>query len=422
VKLLFNAFIATTVVLLSFSKSHAQATLGDSKAQTPTAETKKPWYENFSIRGYSQIRYNGLYESNDKYKCDQCDRNWGGNGGFSIRRGRMIIFGNVSPNVYIYIQPDFANELSTPVSGAQASSGRASQYFQIRDAYVDVAVDKKREFRFRIGQSKVPYGFENMQSSQNRLPLDRADGLNSAVSNERDLGVFFYYAPAKVRELYSKLVSENYKGSGDYGVLGLGAYTGQVANRLEQNKNRHLVARLAYPIQIGSQIIEPSVQAYSGLYVMAPEFRRTTTKSGAVNSEFLDQRAAATFVLYPRPIGIFAEWNIGKGPQFAVNSDSILTKNLTGGYVTVTGRIKQGKHMMFFPYARGQYYQGGKKHETNATMHHMRELEIGCEWQINKSFELTPAFVIGGRNTVNTFGTAGFQAGQVFRIQAQYNY
>jgi len=36
-----------------------------------------------------------------------------------------------------------------------------------------VNIDKKREFRFRFGQSKIPYGFENMQSNQNRLPLDK---------------------------------------------------------------------------------------------------------------------------------------------------------------------------------------------------------------------------------------------------------
>jgi hypothetical protein len=53
-----------------------------------------------------------------------------------------------------------------------------------------------------------------MQSSQNRLPLDRNDALNSAVSNERDLGVFFYWAPQKTRKLFSSLVSDGLKGSG----------------------------------------------------------------------------------------------------------------------------------------------------------------------------------------------------------------
>ncbi|MEZ5949741.1 MAG: porin [Planctomycetaceae bacterium] len=60
---------------------------------------------------------------------------------------------------------------------------------QIRDLYSDLYLDDDKVNRFRVGQSKVPHGWENLQSSQNRLPLDRDDGFNSAVKNERDLGV-----------------------------------------------------------------------------------------------------------------------------------------------------------------------------------------------------------------------------------------
>ena len=48
-------------------------------AQTPNAETKsaapnkeiKHWYESFSIRGYVQVRYNRLLETNENLKCEQ---------------------------------------------------------------------------------------------------------------------------------------------------------------------------------------------------------------------------------------------------------------------------------------------------------------------------------------------------------------
>lgn len=104
----------------------------------------------------------------------------------------------------MYIQPDFA-------SGGQ-------NFAQIRDAYFDLGLDEKQEFRLRIGQSKVPFGFENLQESQNRIPLDRNDGLNSAVLNERDIGVFFYYALVEIRERIKYLVSSGLKGFGDYGM------------------------------------------------------------------------------------------------------------------------------------------------------------------------------------------------------------
>lgn len=62
---------------------------------------------------------------------------------------------------------------------------------QLRDAYFDVFLDSLHTYRLRVGQSKVPFGYENLQSSSNRLPMERAEALNNAsVPGERDLGVF----------------------------------------------------------------------------------------------------------------------------------------------------------------------------------------------------------------------------------------
>ena len=71
----------------------AKATTGPS--------AKKPWYESFSIRGYGQIRYNRLLETNPDLKCEQCDRSWGDKGGLFIRRARIIFSGYVHPRVFI---------------------------------------------------------------------------------------------------------------------------------------------------------------------------------------------------------------------------------------------------------------------------------------------------------------------------------
>jgi hypothetical protein len=265
------------------------------KAEKLKAE-KDAWYNKLSLRGYVQVRYNGLLSSNDKVSCDQCDKSWGttstapdakSNNGFFIRRARLVFSGQVHPNVYVYIQPDFA---SSPGSGV-------NHFAQIRDAYFDLSFDKKREFRVRIGQSKVPYGFENLQSSQNRLTLDRNDGLNSAVANERDLGAFFYWAPAEIRERFAMLVKDGYKGSGDYGVFAFGAYNGQTANKSEANRNLHVVSRITYPFVIGNQIIEPGIQAYTGKWAFTNELSTGVTTPNKINT--VDQRVGATFVLYP---------------------------------------------------------------------------------------------------------------------------
>ena len=376
------------------------------KAKTP-APTKK-WYESVQMRGYMQVRYNGLLQTNEDLECEQCDRSWGGDNDFFIRRMRLIFYGQVSPRVYFYIQPDFA---SSPSSSAM-------HFGQLRDAYFDVGLDEKNEFRFRIGQSKVPYGFENMQSSQNRLPLDRADAMNSAVTNERDLGVFFYWAPAKTRKLFSSLVSEGLKGSGDYGVLGIGVYNGQTANRPEPNSNKHIVARASYPVQIKNQVIEAGIQAYKG------QFTLLSTTSGVTTLEdklYDDQRVGATFVLYPKPFGILAEYNIGRGPEYDKLTNSVITSPLKGGFITASYKLDFNGQTLI-PFTRYQYYDGGKKHELDARSYEVKELEIGAEWQPNKNFELVVMYTMSARRFEDAVNPTNYQRGNLLRIQAQVNF
>jgi hypothetical protein len=309
------------------------------------------------------------------------------------------------------VQPDFGS-----------SAGTTLNIFQLRDAYFDLGFDKKSEFRVRIGQSKVPFGFENMQSSQNRLALDRADGLNSAVSNERDLGVFFYWAPEKARKLYAGFVNNNEKGSGDYGVFALGMYNGQTANRPELNNNLHIASRLSIPIKIGNQYIEPGIQAHAGKFVIPTENRSTTVK--AIKSfEFNDQRVAGSFILYPRPLGIQAEYNVGKGPRYNPAADSIELQSLSGGYATISYKIMgKRKEEVFFPFTRIQSYNGGKKHELDARTYHVREIETGLEWQFNKYFELTASYVLSHRRFEDSKLRSNDQKGRLLRLQAQINF
>lgn len=402
--------LTAILVLFSFFEMIGQDTLKNEVISTAQRGEKKKWYDNFSIRGYMQVRYNRLLETNENLKCEQCDRSIGKGGGIIIRRGRIILSGYIHDRIFFYIQPDFGS-----------SSGTTLNILQLRDAYIDLSIDKKNEFRIRLGQSKVPFGFENMQSSQNRLPLDRNDGLNSALSNERDLGAFFYWAPEKTRELYTSLVRDNIKGSGDYGVFAFGVYNGQTANRPEQNDNLHVVVRFSYPFNLGKQIIEPGIQAYSGKYVVSSEQRSSTVK-GTNGFEYKDERVAGSFVLYPKPFGIQAEYNWGKGPEYNPSTDSIETKKLNGGYVTASMRVDGKKEWVFFPFFRIQKYNGGKKHELDARRYDVNEFEGGVEWQFNKYFELTASYVISKRRFEDSKLKNNLQSGNFMRLQAQLNF
>lgn len=401
-------FMGLIVVFMCIYANAQQNTVTPSLNSSKPA--KKAWYENFSIRGYMQIRYNRLMETNSRLKCEQCDRSWGEGGGVFIRRGRIIISGNIAKNVFFYIQPDFGS-----------SSGTSQNIFQLRDAYIDIGFDAKNEFRLRVGQSKVPYGFENMQSSQNRLPLDRADALNSAVSNERDLGAFFYWAPDKVRKLFTQLVNENLKGSGDYGVIGIGAYNGQTANRIELNNTLHWVARISYPISIKTQIIEPGIQAYTGKYVLPADVRTSTVKA-VPSYEFSDQRIAGSFIVYPKPLGIQAEYTWGRGPQYQPGTDSLGVRKLKGGYATISYKFELQEGSSLIPFTRIQHYEGGKKHELDARSYSVKEMETGVEWQVNRNLECTATYVISERRFEDGKLKNNLQKGNLLRLQVQLNF
>jgi hypothetical protein len=395
----FTALVLFTSVIFTNTVLHAQ-----------TKPISKQWYESLQVRGYMQIRYNRLLETNPLLKCDQCDKSWGDNGGFFIRRARLIISGQINERVYLYFQPDFA---SSP-------SSTANNFAQLRDAYMDLGLTSDNTYRLRIGQSKVPFGFENMQSSQNRLPLDRNDALNSAVSNERDLGVNFYWAPKGIRKLYSTLVSDGLKGSGDYGVFGFGVYNGQTANKPEANNSLHTVMRLSYPFTLGNQIIETGIQGYTGKYVMGADQLSTSVKVSKDKS-YEDARVAASFILYPKPFGIQAEYNVGKGPEFNKVTDSIETRSLKGGYITASYKTSVGNQVLI-PFTRFQYYKGGKKHELDARSYEVNEFEVGVEWQPNKNFELVTMYTRSSRQFEDFKNQDNLQKGGLLRIQAQINF
>ncbi len=380
---------------------------------------KEHWYENVGIRGYVQVRYNGLLSSNDKVSCDQCDKSWGttsteagakSNNGFFIRRTRIIFSGQVHPNVYFYIQPDFA---SSPTTGV-------NNFAQLRDAYFDVSFDTKREYRLRIGQSKIPYSFENLQSSQNRLTLDRNDALNSAAANERDLGVFFYWAPSAIRERFAMLIKEGYKGSGDYGVFAFGAYNGQTANKTEGNRDLHVITRVSYPFVIGNQIIEPGIQAYTGKWAFSSELSTGVTTPD--KSKILDQRVAASFIMYPKPFGVQAEYNIGRGPEYNKFTNKVEESHLEGGYVTLNYKWDLPNKQLLYPFAKFQYYNGGKKFEKDARSYVVRDYEVGFEWQPFKAFELVVTWVISDRRFEDSALKDNRQKGNLLRLQAQLNF
>lgn len=379
----------------------------------PKEEAPKKWYDLMKITGYAQVRYNRLLETNPNLTCEQCDRSIGNNGGIFIRRARIIISGKLNDRVYFYFQPDFATN-----AGATSADVDKQNFLQVRDLYFDVFLDKNEEFRFRIGQSKVPFGFDNLQSSSRRINLDRSDAINSAAPNERDLGLFFYYSPKSAQTKFKKTQTQVLKGTGDYGMFGFGVYNGQSANVLDLNNNLHVVGRFAYPFEIGKQNFEIGLHAYTGKFMVYKGV-------AASKKEFKDERVGVSAVMFPQPFGFAVEYNVGNTPRYDSLGGLKYAKQgkLKGGYALINYAFKAGNQNIL-PFVRYQYYDGGKKHETDARSYLLHETEFGVEWQPVPSFELTVAYNIADRTyfDAGTKAANANQQGSFLRLQAQLNF
>lgn len=390
---------------------------------------KKQWYEKISLRGYGQFRYNypTFTEDGSAPRQHAGDASISERQEFFIRRARLIFFGDISDHLYLYVQPDLA---STPNGSVDQI-----QFAQIRDFYGDVYVDKEKVHRFRIGQSKIPYGWENLQSSANRLTLDRNDAFNSAARNERDLGVFYYYTPKWGQELFKYISDNDLKGSGNYGIFGLGFYDGQGGSLREQNDSQHLIARLTIPFCMNNQLWEVSMQGFSGDYVVLGE-RIQPLGVGAAAAPagtrdlggaqgLLDQRFGWTLIKYPQPFGVQAEYTIGRGPQLNAAQTALEVDDLHGGYVMANYRYKSDNHGEFWPFLRYQYYRGGYRSSANAPYAEIDEWNIGVEWQMKKEFELVTEYLITDRTNLQAFSSGrsyGQYNGHLLRFQFQINF
>lgn len=411
-------------------KKDDKAKKDEPKAEVPK---EKKWYEKFNFRGYTQIRSNEtVWQERGTAEATLVgDGAVGPNQNFSIRRARLILSSDLSEHLSVYFQPDLA--ITPP------GSSDGTFFVQLRDWYGDVHLTTDKVHRLRVGLSKVPFGFENLQSSSNRLAFDRTDAINSPVSrNERDFGVFYYWTPEHYQQLFKRLVDDGLKGSGNYGIFGLGVYNGQGGAFLEQNDNLHAVARATYPIEFeNGQILELSTQAYTGKFSVnsAPirplgvgnSFRPINTIETNGRGGLIDERVGWSAVWYPQPLGFQAEWNIGRGPGLTDQQTAVVVRDLHGGYIQTMYKIDTCRHGTVIPFVQWTYFRGGYRSQRNAPYVDINEWHFGCEWQISKALEFTVQYTQTDRTNTNPIDRAGAVSygqfvGGLLRFQLQMNY
>lgn len=380
------------------------------------------WYERLKLKGYVQTRlYSllgdddvpGVNVANDPFVSDTQS--------MGIRRGRLTYSGDLTNHLYLYAQMDFFGNAGT-------TAGANTNVVQARDMYADISLDPAREFRARIGLSKVPYGWSNLQSSQNRLALERPDALNSAVEGERDMGAYLIWAPYEVRERFKNIVKMGLRGSGDYGLLNAGVYNGTGINNNDNNGKMHYAVRAAYPFEFDNgQFFEIGSSFYTG------RFRPGTAAMGAFAAPAVDpngvrdQRFAVNAILYPQPFGLEAEWTWGQGPQLSQDLTRITSQSLEGGYIQACYRHVFPNQAELIPFVRWQTFDGARKFATNAPRNRVSEIALGMRYVPYPELEMTLLYSNGTRtNTTDNPAGAGARYRDVnvsyIGIQAQINF
>lgn len=387
----------------------------------PPPRRGKPWYEKLTLRGYTQMRVNEIVAGDATAPAGVSRLRSIGDSGisdrnnFSFRRVRLILQGDLSDHVSLYLQPDFASAVSN-----QSVGERREGFGQLRDAYVDIFPTEDHSLRLRLGQSKVPFGWENLQSSSTRLALDRTDGINTAVPTERDLGAVLFYTPPQVQQIWNRLAADGQKLFGNYGAFGLALYNGQGTNRTESNNSLMTVAMATWPFALDGLGLDGQVLEVGGA-IMRNKVQPELRSGGLSPTAITDNRVGVHAMLYPQPIGFQAEWNWGTGPEFDPATQTIQAKPLTGGYVQAMGRVRRSPLGPFMPFARWQYYRGGFKAGLNAPRLETDELELGIEFQPALPLEFTLSYGFARRREADE-RRSGQAEGQVLRAQLQWNY
>ena len=385
------------------------------------APQRKKWYEKLTLRGYTQLRMNQIVSGDATAPAGISRLRVIGDGdvrpdnNFSFRRIRLVLQGDLNDYVSVYFQPDFAAAVSN-----QSVGERREGTVSLRDMYADVFPTGDKAFRIRLGQSKVPFGWENMQSSSNRLALDRTDGINTAAPGERDLGIVAYYTPPKVQAIWDRLSDDGQKLFGNYGAFGLGVFNGQGINRREADDNLMTVALATWPFELDGLGLDGQVFEVGGA-LMRNRVRPEVRSGGTSPVAFKDNRVGVHAVLYPQPFGLQAEWNWGTGPEFDPATGQIEERSLNGGYVQAMGRVRQSPIGQFYPFARWQYYRGGFKAAINAPRLETEELELGIEFLPTSALEITATYGWASRKEADE-RRLGQAEGQILRLQAQWNY
>ena len=270
------------------------------------------------MRGYTQFRFSGGGIRARAPSLEiPADRSVNENESFVIRRGRFIMSGDVSEHLSAVCAGRFQcldRRRRLLAADARSLCGR------------DIFDAKGKAFRVRLGQSKVPYGWVNLQSSQNRAPARASRRAELRRRRRtRPAARLLMWAPAGGAATLSAIWSVwGSKGSGDYGVGGgrrLYSRTGPESLGSER-RSRTRCARVVVSVQ-DWQAASSSSSACKATTANSSRRRRRITTGGATFTPTSPDETGTTRRARRRDgraatrsrFGVEAEWTVGQRPR-----------------------------------------------------------------------------------------------------------
>jgi hypothetical protein len=256
---------------------------------TPPKPASKKWYDTMKVSGYFQGRWTDYLDDLQK-SADANTKVEVGNE-FQVRRARTKLEFLPTDDARVEIEADWGDEKPT-----------------VKSAFIENTLSPKGWWT-RLGQQKVPFGFELVQSSGTRLPFESSNLIRREFPGEYDMGLVALWTRPQDRKLFAAGRSSAWA-PGDYGAFSLGVFNGQGSSDKpwgdtqtgDLNDSKHLVARYARPFTWkGDAYAEVGASYFTGSYYSVKAQR-----------DYDDNLLGLHAYLAPDPLGLQAEYYTGE--------------------------------------------------------------------------------------------------------------
>jgi predicted heme/steroid binding protein len=297
------------------------------------------------LDGYFQVRYS------DDDATDTSE--------FLVRRARFNIRGPVSDRVSYRIELQM---------DAKEKGGGPTSKTQLRTLNADYKLDKGY---LRIGQAKVPWGYELLESVPDLWTAERCLFMDRLFPNQRDIGVMYAYQAAATKPEF------------DFGI-----YNGTGINASDNNKTKNVMARVNFPVRNGSV----ALSGYTG-------------KNGADASQTdQDRYGASARFKWPGGAHFMAEFVMGRD----------LGSDIRGYYAQIGHPLAKTRPDLLF--AKYDQYD----EDTDASDNLFKRWSLGYWYELDPATRLT--FVYEIRNPQDNFSELSKWDGNAYYLQLQVKY